>query len=261
MHYLDLNFGELDFDIPRNVVTARVFGAAEAPVLERTFLLMDLGVGGACRPVHGFLPPWRHALALVVWVLCLGLVVAAPLALAIGRATLPPPLVQYLDNKRGDGRRGRRDPDKRPPRPAQGLCAEQRVPVEMERDAHGQPSPSTIHVVALYEDFSPWDVTCAAAGRRGACRRLHKSAAARSGASACCGTTATGASGAACARVWMRAAETPGPRDAREPGPRVGFYVVGFVVSRARPLHGRARLPAPHDGHGDLRVLVRKTVT
>ena len=83
MHFLDLNFGELDFDVAKGLVTARVFGAAEEPVLERTFSLRDLGVGGACRPVHGFLPPWRHAVALVVWVLCLGLVVAAPLALAI----------------------------------------------------------------------------------------------------------------------------------------------------------------------------------
>ena len=47
MHFLDLNFGELDFDITRNVVTARVFGAAEEPVLERTFLLRDLGAAAA----------------------------------------------------------------------------------------------------------------------------------------------------------------------------------------------------------------------
>ena len=156
MHFLDLNFGELDFDITRNVVTARVFGAAEEPVLERTFLLRDLGVGGACRPVHGFLPPWRHAVALVGWVLCLGLVVAAPLALAlvIARRCLSSGLTINAATVDEDAeiltsaRRVRREV----------FCVEQRVPVEMERDAHDA-STSTIHVVALYEDFSPWDVT------------------------------------------------------------------------------------------------------
>ena len=61
MHYLDLNFGELDFDVAKGLVTARVFGVGKEPVLERAFSLRDLGVGGACRPVHGFLPEWRHA--------------------------------------------------------------------------------------------------------------------------------------------------------------------------------------------------------
>jgi len=156
MHFLDLNFGELDFDIPRNVVTARVFGAAEAPVLERAFSLQDLGVGGACRPVHGFLPKWRHAVALVVWALCLIFVVVAPLALAIVVArrclstglTINAATVDEDAEILTSARRVRREV----------FCVEQRVPVEMERDAHDV-SNETIHVVALYEDFSPWDVT------------------------------------------------------------------------------------------------------
>ena len=151
MHFLDLNFGELDFNVAKGLVTARVFGAAEEPVLERTFLLRDLGVGGACRPVHGFLPPWRHAVALAVWALCLGVVVAAPLALAmlIARRCLSAGLTINTATVNEDAeiltsaRRVRREV----------FCAEQRVPVEMERDAHDA-SPSTIHVVALYEDLS-----------------------------------------------------------------------------------------------------------
>ena len=156
MHYLDLNFGELDFDVAEGLVTARVFGAAEAPVLERAFSLRDLGVGGACRPVHGFLPEWRHAVALVVWALCLCVVVAAPLALAIGIArrclstglTINAATVDEDAEVLTSARRVRREV----------FCVEQRVPVEMERDAHDV-SNETIHVVALYEDFSPWDVT------------------------------------------------------------------------------------------------------
>ena len=156
MHYLDLNFGELDFDVAKGLVTARVFGAAEAPVLERAFSLRDLGVGGACRPVHGFLPGWRHAVALVVWALCLCVVVAAPLALAIGIArrclstglTINAATVDEDAEVLTSARRVRREV----------FCVEQRVPVEMERDAHDV-SNETIHVVALYEDFSPWDVT------------------------------------------------------------------------------------------------------
>ena len=156
MHYLDLNFGELDFDVAQGLVTARVFGAAEAPVLERAFSLRDLGVGGACRPVHGFLPKWRHAVALVVWALCLCVVVMAPLALAMVVArrclstglTINAATVDEDAEILGSARRVRREV----------FCVEQRVPVEMERDAHDV-SNETIHVVALYEDFSPWDVT------------------------------------------------------------------------------------------------------
>ena len=156
MHYLDLNFGELDFDVAKGLVTARVFGVGKEPVLERAFSLRDLGVGGACRPVHGFLPEWRHAVALVVWALCLCVVVAAPLALAIGIArrclstglTINAATVDEDAEVLTSARRVRREV----------FCVEQRVPVEMERDAHDV-SNETIHVVALYEDFSPWDVT------------------------------------------------------------------------------------------------------
>ena len=120
----------------------------------------------------------------------------------------------------------------------------------MEKDAHGA-SASTIHVVALYEDFSPWDVTFVP--RRSA-RRVSssplRSAAAGSGASACCGTTATGASGAAsCARVWMRLRQ-------KHPGylatlgsqvHAVGFYgwrVFVVLRARSRPWTGPAACTA-----------------
>ena len=156
MHYLDLNFGELDFDVAKGLVTARVFGVGKAPVLERAFSLRDLGVGGACRPVHGFLPPWRHYISLAVWALCLGLIVVAPLALAIVIArrclstglTINAATVDEDAEVLTSARRVRREV----------FCVEQRVPVEMERDAHDV-SSETIHVVASYEDFSPWDVT------------------------------------------------------------------------------------------------------
>ena len=72
--YLDLNFGELDFDISRNVVTARVFGAAEEPVLERTFSLRTRRrrrVPPGARVPPAVAPRRRFG----VWVLCLGLIV------------------------------------------------------------------------------------------------------------------------------------------------------------------------------------------
>lgn len=86
--YLDLNFGELDFDFTERTVAARIHSAGGVE-LDRVFDLDGLGAGdgSGCAPNRGDLPEWRYAAQFAVWlaavaVLLLGppLIVAAVLA-------------------------------------------------------------------------------------------------------------------------------------------------------------------------------------
>ena len=237
MHFLDLNFGELDFDVAKRRDGARLRGCRGAGPRAHVF------VKGPRRrrrvPPGARVPP---AVAPRRRFGCVGAVPGCRRSGAAGaghsrRATLPQ---RGPDNKRGDGdedaeiltsaRRVRREV----------FCAEQRVPVEMERDAHDA-SPSTIHVVALHEDFSPWDVTfvprpVGAARVVVSTRKAPRQDRARLRAA---GPPPPGHRAPRRARVCgCAAAETPGlPRDAREPGPRRRLLLSRsvFVVSRARP--------------------------
>jgi hypothetical protein len=70
--YLDLNFGELEFewDADEPAVVAKIFGA-DGIVLEQRFALSGLGVqAGACVPLSGAVEKWREAFALAVLLVC-----------------------------------------------------------------------------------------------------------------------------------------------------------------------------------------------
>ena len=79
-HYLDLNWGELEF-LERRLV-ARVFGP-DGVALETSWDLDALGVAGACVPVQGNLPAWRHGLAVALWVASMLGIAFGPVVLAL----------------------------------------------------------------------------------------------------------------------------------------------------------------------------------
>ena len=80
-HYLDLNWGELEFLEDQLVV--RIFGT-EGLAMESAWDLDALGASGdACVPVQGALPAWRHGLSVALWVASLLSVLLAPLVLAL----------------------------------------------------------------------------------------------------------------------------------------------------------------------------------
>lgn len=84
--FLDLNFGELDFDFEKRTVTARVF-SRDGVELDATFALDALGVAGACAPLRGDVPRWRYAAQFAAWAalafaVVAGYFVALPLAIA-----------------------------------------------------------------------------------------------------------------------------------------------------------------------------------
>mmetsp|Transcript_26920 Transcript_26920/g.82870 ORF Transcript_26920/g.82870 Transcript_26920/m.82870 type:complete len:245 (-) Transcript_26920:147-881(-) len=88
LNFLDLNFGELEFDFETRTLTARVFGE-DGPALERSFPLDALGVAGACISWNGRLPGWRHAVAkalLLASVLAMLFFVPASVAAVLWRA-------------------------------------------------------------------------------------------------------------------------------------------------------------------------------
>ena len=88
LNFLDLNFGELEFDFETRTLTARVFGE-DGPALERRFPLDALGVAGACISWNGRLPGWRHAVAkalLLASVLAMLFFVPASVAAVLWRA-------------------------------------------------------------------------------------------------------------------------------------------------------------------------------
>ena len=79
-HYLDLNFGELEFVENRLVV--RIFGP-DGLALQQAWDLDVLGVDGACAPFQGELPAWRHGLSVALWVASLLFVALGPVVAAL----------------------------------------------------------------------------------------------------------------------------------------------------------------------------------
>ena len=176
MHFLDLNFGELDFDMANGMVTARVFGTEAEPVLERAFRLQELGVGGKCRPLMGFLPLWRHAIALALWCFCMCCVVLAPVVIAVlvawyclGRPAQAAVTLQdftmevILGTNAQNGIFGKSQLEMTLTASSKELltkaraarfrvfCTEQGVPVGVEQDAYDT-ARATIHVLAALAD-------------------------------------------------------------------------------------------------------------